>query len=65
MIWEKQSNGDWIAQGKKGHFLLWKYGGIWRGLYMQEFVRVVRFRFYANDLKQAKKIAEENYYWEV
>ena len=65
MKWAKQANGDWIAQGENGHFLLWKDGGIWRGLYMHEIGSVVRFRFYAKDLKQAKKISEENYHWEV
>ncbi len=65
MKWAKQANGDWIAQGEKGHFLLWKDGGIWRGLYMHEIGRVVIFRFYAKYLKGAKEFCEENYYWEA
>lgn len=64
MKWEKKPNGDWIAQGDKGHFLLWKDGRVWRGLYMVEFGNVVRFRYIARDLKAAKTIAEENYHWE-
>lgn len=60
-----RENGDWIAQGEKGHFLLWKDGKIWRGLYMHEIGRVVRFRFVSKDLRSAKKMAEENYYWEA
>ena len=60
-----RENGDWIAQGEKGHFLLWKDGAIWRGLYMHEIGRVERFRFYARTLKEAKAICQENYYWEA
>ena len=65
MTWEKQKNGDWLAQGEKGHFLLWKYGRIWKGLYMHEIGRVVRFTFSRKTLQKAKKICEENYYWEA
>lgn len=55
---------DWIAQGEKGHFLLWKDGRAWRGLYMHEIGKVVKFRFWANTLREAKKMCEENYHWE-
>lgn len=65
MKWERLVNGDWKAQGDKGHFLLWKEGRGWRALYMHEIGKVVRFRYYARDLKTAKRLAEENYHWEV
>ncbi|MBQ9113884.1 MAG: hypothetical protein IJY05_03070 [Clostridia bacterium] len=65
MKWKRQTNGDWLAQGQKGHFLLWRYGRIWKGLYMHEFGRVVRFRFFAKTLQEAKTKCEENYYWEA
>lgn len=65
MKWEKQKNGDWLAQGEKGHFLLWRYGQIWKGLYMHEIGRVVRFRFFSKTLQEAKNLCEENYYWEA
>lgn len=71
MKWKKdvdsfgRENGDWIAQGRVGHFLLWKDGRHWKGLYMVEFGRVVRWRFFANDLRTAKRMAEENYNWEA
>lgn len=71
MKWEKyvdvygRENGDWIAQGEKGHFLLWKDGKIWRGLYMHEIGRVVRFRFWRSTLKEAKQLCQENYHWEA
>ena len=60
-----RENGDWFAQGEHGHFLLWKDGKAWHGLYMHEIGRVVRFRFWAKNLREAKKKAEENYYWEA
>lgn len=65
MKWKKQKNGDWLAQGEKGHFLLWKYGKSWKGLYMHEFGRVVGFYFYGRTLQEIKKKSEENYYWEA
>ena len=66
MKWKKEANGDWIAQGEKGHFLLWKLKGRkgWFGLYMVEFGNVVKFRLYDKSLKELKKKCEENYYWE-
>ncbi len=66
MKWVKEANGDWLAQGEKGHFLLWKdKNGGWKGLYMHEFGRVVRFRLWDRSLKLLKKRCEENYYWEA
>ena len=65
MKWEKQPNGDWKAQGEKGHFLIWKYGAAYKGMYMHEIGSVVRFRFFKPTLKEAKQLCEENYYWEA
>lgn len=65
MKWEKQANGDWLAQGEKGHFLLWKDKGGWHGLYMVELGRVVKFRLWDRKLKDLKKRCENNYYWEA
>lgn len=64
MKWELKPNGDWIAQGEKGHFLLWKEGRFWKGLYMHEVGNVVRFRLWCKTLKEIKRICQENYYWE-
>ena len=64
MKWERKANGDYVAQGEHGHFLLWKDGRIWRGLYMHEIGRVVRFRFWKPTFRQAKTLCEENYHWE-
>lgn len=65
MKWEKQYNGDWKAQGEHGHFLLWKDRNIWKGLYMHKIGRIVKFRFFAKTLKDAKEICECNYNWEA
>jgi hypothetical protein len=64
MKWERKANGDWVALGEHGHFLLWKDGRIWRGLYMHEIGHVVKFRMFAKDLKTLKRMCEENYHWE-
>ena len=64
MKWEKQANGDWLAQGQKGYFFVWKYGNIWKGMYKHKFGDVVAFRFYKNTLQEIKQFCEENYYWE-
>lgn len=72
MTWEKKRNifgketGDWIAKGSQGHFLLWKDGkGGWRILYMDDINMKVKFRCWADDLRHAKKLCQENYYWEA
>lgn len=70
MKWEKRvdifgkDTGDWIAKGSVGHFLLWKDGKGWRILYMDDVNKKVKFRCWADDLRHAKKLCEENYYWE-
>ena len=64
MKWVKQPNGDWMAQGEHGHFLIWKYGNIYKGFYMHEIGRIVKFRFFAKSLKEAKEMCEGNYHWE-
>lgn len=70
MTWEKKRDifgketGDWIAKGSVGHFLLWKDGHGWRILYMDDVNMKVKFRFWAEDLRKAKKACEENAYWE-
>ena len=70
MTWEKKldlfgkETGDWVAKGKSGHFLLWKDGHGWRILYMDDVNMKVKFRCWADDLRHAKKLCEENYYWE-
>ncbi len=70
MTWEKKldlfgrETGDWVAKGSVGHFLLWKDGHGWRILYMDDVNMKVKFRLFANDLRKAKKLCEENFYWE-
>ena len=65
MKWEKLANGDYKAQGEHGHFLLWRYGNAWKGLYMHEIGKIVKFRFFAKTLQEAKSLAEGNSHWEI
>lgn len=68
MKWEKKISrlgyDMWKAQGKNGHFLLWKDGRIWRGLYMRKSDGSVQFRFWKRTIKDAKNFCENNHYWE-
>jgi hypothetical protein len=64
MKWELLPGGDWIAQGEKGHFLLWKERIGWKGLYMVEGSRVVKFRWWNKHIKDLKKRCENSEYWE-
>lgn len=72
MRWEKKLDifgkwkGDWVAKGKNGHFLLWKdaSGKGWRILYMDDANMKVKFRLWQKDLRNAKRVCQENYYWE-
>ena len=64
MKWEKLKNGDWIAQGEKGDFLLWKEGRVWKGRYRHIYCENAKFRLGALTLKELKKRCENNAYWE-
>ena len=65
MKWKRELNGDWKAEGEHGHFLIWKYGNSYKGLYMHKVGKIVKFRFFARTLADAKKMCEENYHWEI
>jgi hypothetical protein len=60
-----RETGDWVAKGEIGHFLLWKDGEMWRGLYKQKGADDAKFRFRKKTLREAKQWCEDNYYWEV
>lgn len=60
-----RETGDWVAKGEMGHFLLWKDGGMWRGLYKQKGADDTKFRFRKKTLREAKQWCEDNYYWEA
>lgn len=64
MKWERLPNGDYQAQGENGDFLIWKSSQLWKCRYRskdQKTLHQLRPRY---SLKEAKKQAEENYYWE-
>ena len=68
MEWIKQLNGysneTWKADGFSGYFMIWKDGNIWRGLYHKKAEKKVIFRFWKRSFKEAKKVCQDNYYWE-
>lgn len=64
MEWEQDKDGDWIAQGKRGRFALWKEGRKWRGRYIS---RPATYWFdlpRGLSLEQLKEMCEKNRYWE-
>ena len=64
MQWVQDKDGDWIAQGKRGRFVLWKEGRKWRGRYLS---RADIFWFdlpRGLSLEQLKTMCESNRYWE-
>lgn len=64
MKWIKNSNGDWLAQGSKGNFLVWKERGMWRGRYLST-DGIKFFRMPAKSkISEMKTMCEENSYWE-
>lgn len=64
MKWEKLNNGDWQADGKRGDFLIWKDGKVWKSRYRsidltRHFFLPVKYY-----LKEAKKLCEKSSFWE-
>lgn len=63
MVW-KFKDGDWIAEGENGDFLVWK---IRRGFYKARYrTKNKRYTFFlgGGSLSDVKKRCEENSYWE-
>lgn len=64
MEWEKDKDGDWVAKGKHGDFLLWKEGIWWKGRYSgYDSNKWFTLRPRRN-VKELKSLCESNYYWE-
>lgn len=64
MKWEKNSTGDWVAQGNNGNFLVWKERGMWRGRYLSK-DGTKYFRMPSRTkVSEMKALCEDNYYWE-
>ena len=64
MTWEKRTDRLWLAKGKVGQFAILKNRTGCSVAYKVHIGDVVRFRFFAKDVKTAKKLCEENYNWE-
>lgn len=64
MKWEKDKDGDWVAKGKHGDFLLWKKGAWWHGRY-SAYNNTKWFKFQPRrNINVLKSLCEKNYYWE-
>lgn len=64
MEWAPQGDDSWIAQGRRGRFVLWKEKRRWRGRYIN---RVDTYWFdlpHGLSLDKLKGVCENNRYWE-
>lgn len=64
MRWIRLANGDWQAKGKAGNFLITKKGGFWKARYKSDDGKKLFFLPIRHFLSAAKKLCEDNYYWE-
>lgn len=65
MEWKRTNRADeWMAQGEKGDFLIWKNGRKWKGRYRHILCQNPKFFLWADTLKDMKKMCENNAYWE-
>jgi hypothetical protein len=62
--WEKQFNGDWMAKARKGDFLIWKYGRIWKARYRVYGAEMPVMLGFASTLELMKRRCERSEYWE-
>lgn len=63
MKWQHLDNGDWMAVGANGDFLLWRERHYWKMRYRTK-DKVVLFFGGNKDLRTLKKQCQENHYWE-
>lgn len=64
MEWVQDKDGDWIAHGRHGRFVLWKEKRSWKGRYIN---RVDTYWFdlpRGLSLEKLKEMCENNYHWE-
>lgn len=65
MKWEQTKDGGWIAQGKRGRFVLWKQKRRWYGRYISRPATYCWFDFPRGlSLENLKAMCEKNHYWE-
>lgn len=61
MVWEKVCN-KYIARGKKGTFVVFKYYSNYRGIYQND--NKIEFCVSAHLLNDCKRQCENSQYWE-
>lgn len=64
MKWIKQLNGFWLAQGKKGNFLVWQTNRKWHGRYPSNDGLNLVFMPIKNVLSEMFNVCEKHTYWE-
>lgn len=64
MKWERLPNGDWIARGKYGDFLVWKDGRTFKARYRSIDHVKIFFLPIKRNMSAAKAVCENNYHWE-
>lgn len=64
MKWIHNDNGDWVADGEDGDFLVWKEGALWKGRYRSKDHKIHFFLPRQRKLTDMKRLCEDNNYWE-
>ena len=64
-VWQKATNGDWLAKCKNGDFIVWKYGNAYKWRYRRyggEYADQIGF---SKTLDQAKRACASNEEWKL
>lgn len=64
MKWKRQTNGDWVAKGEEGDFLVWRLGRVWCARYRSVDKKYMFHLPRRGSVDEAKKLCEGNRYWE-
>lgn len=64
MKWEQVAYCDWEAKGSAGDFRVWKDGRVWKSRYRSTDMTRLFFLPIKRNLKEAKAMCEDNFYWE-
>lgn len=64
MCWKRLPNGDYVANGKAGDFLIWRKGRIWYSRYRSIDKKYTFFLPQCRHVKESKVLCENNFYWE-
>ena len=65
MKWEQQINGYWLAQGRRGNFLIWLDGGRWHARYLSTDGQHLVLVPGENNFRLMRSACEASAYWEA